>query len=62
LKIACLEEIAYTLGYIIKDELLKLAEPFMKNQYGKYLLKIAERNWKNADESPCHRRPGPAGA
>ncbi len=44
LKVACIEEIAYTMGYINKDELLKLAEPFMKNQYGEYLIKIAERN------------------
>lgn len=41
LKIACLEEIAYRLGYINKDQLLKLAEPLAKNNYGKYLQKIA---------------------
>jgi len=41
LKIACLEEIAFRLGYINKDQLLKLAEPLAKNNYGKYLQKIA---------------------
>ncbi len=46
LKIACIEEIAYSLGYITKDELLKLAKPFMKNQYGEYLVKITGRNWR----------------
>lgn len=40
LKIACIEEIAYRKGYINKEQLLKLAEPWKKNQYGKYLLKI----------------------
>lgn len=38
LKVACIEEIAYRLGYIDKDQLLKLAEPFKKNGYGQYLL------------------------
>lgn len=43
LKIACLEEIAYRMGYITKDKLVKLAEPLKKNQYGQYLLKIAQQ-------------------
>jgi glucose-1-phosphate thymidylyltransferase len=43
LKIACLEEIAYKMGYITKDKLLELAEPLMKNQYGKYLAKVASQ-------------------
>ena len=42
LKIACLEEIAFRQGYISKEELVEMAEPLRKNQYGKYLLKIAE--------------------
>ena len=40
LKVACLEEIAYKLGWIDKVQLRKLAEPMAKNDYGKYLLKI----------------------
>ena len=38
---ACLEEIAYRKGYISKEKLLELAEPLKKNNYGKYLIKIA---------------------
>ncbi|TAJ15697.1 glucose-1-phosphate thymidylyltransferase [Marinilabiliaceae bacterium JC017] len=41
LKVACLEEIAYQKNYISKEQLVKLAEPLKKNEYGKYLLKIA---------------------
>jgi glucose-1-phosphate thymidylyltransferase len=40
LKIACIEEIAYKLGYIDKMQLLKLAQPLNHNEYGKYLLRI----------------------
>ncbi len=42
LKVACLEEIAYEMGYISKEKLLELAEPLKKNQYGQYLIKRAE--------------------
>jgi glucose-1-phosphate thymidylyltransferase len=42
LKIACLEEIAFEQGYISKQQLIALAEPLAKNQYGQYLLKRAE--------------------
>lgn len=42
LKIACLEEIAFRKGYISKDQLIQLAQPLLKNQYGQYLTKIAE--------------------
>ena len=38
-KVACIEEIAYVLGYITKDELIKLSNPLQNNQYGKYLIK-----------------------
>ena len=41
LKVACIEEIAYDMGYISKENLLELAEPLKKNQYGQYLLKLA---------------------
>ncbi len=43
LKIACLEEIAFEMGYISEEKLLKLAEPLKKNQYGQYLLQIVKR-------------------
>ena len=43
LKVACIEEIAYEMGYISKEQLLKLAQPFKKNQYGKYLIKRAKQ-------------------
>lgn len=41
LKIACIEEIAYQMNYIDQEQLLRLAEPLKKTQYGEYLLKIA---------------------
>ena len=41
LKVACIEEIAYEMGYIDEKQLLKLAEPLKKNQYGQYLIKRA---------------------
>jgi glucose-1-phosphate thymidylyltransferase len=41
LKIACLEEIAFEKGYISREQLLTLAESMMKNDYGKYLLRVA---------------------
>lgn len=46
LKIACLEEIAYEMGYISKEDLLKLAEPLQKNQYGQYLINRAQKGRK----------------
>ena len=42
LKIACIEEIAYEQGYIDKSQLLQLAEPLSKNQYGQYILRRAK--------------------
>ncbi|MDY6967749.1 MAG: glucose-1-phosphate thymidylyltransferase RfbA [Spirochaetota bacterium] len=42
LKISCIEEIAYKMGYIGKDQLIKIAEPLVKSGYGEYLLKILE--------------------
>jgi glucose-1-phosphate thymidylyltransferase len=43
LKVACLEEIAYEMGYISKEKLLELAEPLKKNQYGQYLINRANQ-------------------
>lgn len=40
LKIACLEEIAYRMGYINDEQLIKLAEPLKKNHYGQYLMDL----------------------
>jgi len=42
LKVACIEEIAFEEGYITKEQLIKLAQPLTKNQYGQYLLRRAE--------------------
>lgn len=41
LKIACLEEVAFEMGYIEADQLFELAQPLKKNQYGQYLLRRA---------------------
>ena len=43
LKVACIEEIAYEMGYITKENLLELAQPLKKNQYGQYLIRRAEQ-------------------
>lgn len=42
-KVACLEEIAFRQGWITADDLHRLAQPMIKNQYGQYLQKVAER-------------------
>lgn len=42
LKIACLEGIAYRQGWISRERMIELAQPMLKNQYGKYLLKVVE--------------------
>jgi glucose-1-phosphate thymidylyltransferase len=47
LKIACLEEIAYRLGYITVEQVRKIAGPLAKNSYGQYLLHLIEaESWK----------------
>lgn len=43
LKVGCIEEVAYRMGFINKVELLKLAEPLVKSGYGKYLEMVANR-------------------
>jgi glucose-1-phosphate thymidylyltransferase len=43
LKVACLEEIAYEMGYISKEKLLELAEHLKKNQYGQYMISRANQ-------------------
>ena len=42
LKVACLEAIAYNRGWISKETLLEVAQPMAKNDYGKYLIRLAE--------------------
>ena len=42
LKVACIEEIAFQQGYISKEQLIDLAQPLAKNQYGQYLLRCAK--------------------
>lgn len=42
LKVACLEEIAYKQGWIDKEQLKELAKPMLKNEYGQYLMELAE--------------------
>jgi glucose-1-phosphate thymidylyltransferase len=42
LKVACPEEIAYRMGYISAEQVVRLAEPMKKNEYGQYLLKLVE--------------------
>ncbi|WP_434351301.1 glucose-1-phosphate thymidylyltransferase RfbA [Trichococcus flocculiformis] len=41
LKVACLEEISYRMGYISREQLIELAQPLKKNNYGQYLLRLA---------------------
>lgn len=40
--VACIEEIAYRNGWISRDDLLRLAEPLLKTDYGKYLLEVSQ--------------------
>lgn len=42
LYVSCIEEIAYRMGYITKENLVSLAQPMLKTEYGKYLLRVAE--------------------
>jgi glucose-1-phosphate thymidylyltransferase len=42
LKVACLEEIAFRNGWISAEKLREIAKPMIRNQYGQYLMKVAE--------------------
>ena len=44
LYVSCIEEIAYRRGFIDREQLLRLAQPLMKTEYGQYLQGIAEEN------------------
>lgn len=48
LKVSCVEEVAYRMGYISKEQLLALAQPLLKSDYGQYLVKVAK------DEYECY--------
>jgi glucose-1-phosphate thymidylyltransferase len=50
LKASCVEEIAFKRGFINKEQLISLAEPVKKSQYGKYLLKIASEEGRGFEE------------
>ena len=43
LRIGCIEEVAYRMGYINKEQLKKIAEPLLKSGYGTYLMKMTEQ-------------------
>ena len=47
LKIACIEEIAYNLGYIDKEQLARLAAAMIKNEYGQYLMDLIAEDENN---------------
>lgn len=47
LKVSCIEEIAFKKGFISREQLIDLAEPLKKNQYGHYLLKLAGNQIKS---------------
>jgi len=42
MKIGAIEEVAYRMGYINKEQLIKIAEPLKKSGYGEYLMKIVK--------------------
>lgn len=44
LKVACIEEIAFRKGWISRQDLLRIAEPMKKNEYGQYLIRLAQNN------------------
>jgi glucose-1-phosphate thymidylyltransferase len=44
LKVACLEEIAYSQQWLTKDQIIKLAQPMLKNNYGQYLLELVSND------------------
>ncbi len=50
-KVACIEEIAFTLGYIDHHDLLRMAEPLAKNDYGQYLIDLVDRKYRYSANS-----------
>jgi glucose-1-phosphate thymidylyltransferase len=61
LKICCPEEIAYRMGYIDAEQVIRLAEPLRKNSYGQYLLELVEDEEPHLNEPYLNtdRRPSP---
>lgn len=51
LKVACIEEIAFNKGYIDEEQLLELASPLKKNQYGQYLVNLTRRKFLTREKS-----------
>lgn len=49
LKVACLEAIAYRKGWITEGQIRELAQPMLKNQYGRYLLQVIEEKKRDVD-------------
>jgi glucose-1-phosphate thymidylyltransferase len=47
LKIACLEEIAFRMGWIDKEKLMQIAQPLLKNGYGQYLMGLCTQDADN---------------
>lgn len=56
LKIACLEGIAYRNGWITEEKMRSLAEPMLKNQYGKYLLKVIDELKQDVTSTSIHNK------
>ena len=58
LKVACPEEIAYQMRFIGPDQVRELAQPLLKNEYGKYLIKMLEeiKPYKDVPDQ-THSRP-----
>ena len=57
LKVGCIEEVAYRMGFINRDQLKKLAEPLMKSGYGDYLIKISMEK-QLIEKADCARKSG----
>ena len=51
LKVACLEGIAYRKGWITADRLKELAQPMLKNDYGKYLMSVLDENGNTLEKN-----------
>ena len=57
LQVACVEEIAYRLGYIDEEQLAKLAQPLLKSDYGQYLKRIVDQKKPIRPNNEHHRHP-----